>query len=68
MTGSTTPVSTRGRGRPSEGTRIDVRLPAELLADIDYIAAKTGSTRATVIRDALNEWTHGPVVRDALIR
>lgn len=43
----------RRRGRPTTGTRIEVRVPADVLAHIDELAAAQGLTRAVVIRDAL---------------
>lgn len=50
-----------GRGRPPVGDRIEVRLPADLLAWVDEIAAEREITRAAAIRDVLRlAW-----VRDA---
>ena len=49
-------VEERGPGRPEIGERICVRLPPALLADVDRIAAESGSTRPDVIRIALSEW------------
>jgi hypothetical protein len=49
-------ASQRGRGRPSEGERVEVRLPADLLAELDAAAAELGWTRAVMIRTALRGW------------
>ena len=43
----------RGRGRPPEGTRIEVRVPSDVLAKIDAEADSRGTTRAHVIRELL---------------
>jgi hypothetical protein len=43
----------RGRGRPPVGERIEVRLPADVLAVFDGAAGEYGTTRAAVIRHAL---------------
>jgi metal-responsive CopG/Arc/MetJ family transcriptional regulator len=45
----------RGRGRPPEGERVEVRLPAELLADIDWWRAGRGLTRSAAIRELLRD-------------
>lgn len=39
-------------GRPPVGTKIAVRLPDDLIATIDDLAAKTGTTRSAWIRNA----------------
>lgn len=39
-------------GRPPVGTKIAVRLPDDLIATIDELAAKTGTTRSAWIRIA----------------
>lgn len=44
----------RGRGRPPEGERIEVRLPANLLKRIDHDAKREGVTRAEQIRRVLH--------------
>jgi Arc/MetJ-type ribon-helix-helix transcriptional regulator len=44
-----------GPGRPPVGDRVVVRLPDELLADIDRRAAALGRSRASVIRSLLDE-------------
>jgi metal-responsive CopG/Arc/MetJ family transcriptional regulator len=41
------------RGRPSVGSRVSVRLPADLLARVDARAAAIGESRASVVRDLL---------------
>ncbi len=43
----------RGRGRPSTGVKIQVRIPAEGLARIDRQAEAEGVTRAEMIRRML---------------
>lgn len=43
-------VVKRGRGRPPEGERVEVRIPADLLADIDAMADSMEITRAAAIR------------------
>jgi predicted DNA binding CopG/RHH family protein len=43
----------RGRGRPPEGTRIEVRVPSDVLRVIDDEASKRGTTRAHIIRELL---------------
>lgn len=40
----------RGRGRPTEGERVDTRIPADLLKRIDRDAKKGGVSRAEQIR------------------
>lgn len=46
----------RGPGRPSEGTRIDVRVPADLLARVDERRERDGDpSRAETIRKVLTE-------------
>lgn len=46
----------RGPGRPTEGTRIDVRVPAYLLAQVDERGEREGhSSRAETIRKVLAE-------------
>jgi len=47
-------VVTRGRGRPAVGERIAVRLPQDLLDDIDLRARILGRSRASVIRSMLD--------------
>jgi len=39
-----------GKGRPPTGQRVDVRIPAELVAKLDKHAAEIHRTRADVIR------------------
>jgi hypothetical protein len=45
----------RGPGRPPVGDRVVVRLPVDLLADIDLRAAALGRSRASVVRSLLDE-------------
>jgi len=47
----TTPA--RRAGRPAVGTRVPVRLPVDLLGDIDRRARVLGRSRASVIRSLL---------------
>jgi hypothetical protein len=42
-----------GRGRPTTGQRIDIRIPPELLAQIDTDANNADRTRAEQIRHIL---------------
>ena len=44
-----------GRGRPTTGTKVQIRIPAELLAEIDRRADEYGLTRAETMRRALAE-------------
>jgi hypothetical protein len=50
VTASDTPAATRGRGRPPIGPQVPVRIPADLLADIDAEADRRGITRSDEIR------------------
>ncbi|MEE8601323.1 ribbon-helix-helix protein, CopG family [Euzebya tangerina] len=43
-------TTTPGRGRPRVGQRVTVRLPPELLRDVDRLAASAGMTRAAYLR------------------
>jgi len=52
---SSTTDAPRRPGRPAVGVRIPVRLPAELLDDIDRRARVLGRSRAAVIRSLLVE-------------
>lgn len=45
----------RGRGRPTTGERVAVRLPPELLERIDTLAAVNGVARAEQIRRLLTD-------------
>ena len=47
------------RGRPSEGVRVDVRIPSGLLAVIDAAAKRDGVTRAEMIRTMLHFYAVG---------
>jgi metal-responsive CopG/Arc/MetJ family transcriptional regulator len=42
-----------GRGRPSTGTRVDIRIPTELLEQIDTDAKTVGHSRAEQIRQII---------------
>jgi hypothetical protein len=44
----------RGRGRPAVGERVAVRLPPDVLDDIDRRARILGRSRASVIRSMLD--------------
>ena len=48
-------VVDRGPGRPVVGTRVPVRVPPDLLDDIDRRARVLGRSRAAVIRSLLRE-------------
>ena len=39
-----------GPGRPSTGERVETRYPADVLADLDALAARDGITRAELLR------------------
>ena len=60
MTTSTAPAPARGRGRPAIGDRIELRLPAALLAAVDQRAAEAGCKRAELLRwivaKSMAEW------------
>lgn len=45
----------RGPGRPTTGTRIEVRVPGWVLTLIDGRAAAEAKTRAEVVREMLEE-------------
>lgn len=45
-----------GRGRPTTGVRVDVRIPADLLAQVDTFAAVNGLTRAVALREIVAMW------------
>jgi hypothetical protein len=47
-----------GPGRPSTGTRIDVRVPADVLAELDGMAERWELTRAEVVRIALERYVN----------
>jgi hypothetical protein len=49
------PAPTRGRGRPEIGTPVRIRIPADVLAQIDQIAADAEMKRAEVVRELLAE-------------
>ena len=53
MTGSST--STRRPGRPAVGVRVPIRIPVNVLQDIDARARQLGRSRAAVIRSLLLE-------------
>ena len=54
-TPDTTPAPTRGRGRPAIGDRIELRLPADVLAAVDAEAAELGWKRAELVRWIVTE-------------
>lgn len=43
-------------GRPEIGKPINIRLPDDLLADVDTYAARLDISRAEVIRRAVKQW------------
>lgn len=43
-------LAKRGRGRPPEGERVEVRIPAKLLARIDSEAKRADVSRAEQVR------------------
>jgi metal-responsive CopG/Arc/MetJ family transcriptional regulator len=43
-------------GRPEIGKPINIRLPGDLLADLDTYAARFDMSRAEVIRQAVRQW------------
>ncbi len=47
-------TDSRGRGRPTTGVKIQVRIPADVLAELDRYASETGTTRAGAIRRAVS--------------
>lgn len=49
-------LTPRGRGRPSLGTVITVRVPADVLAELDRQAVLLEVSRAEVIRRILVAW------------
>lgn len=53
MTDTDTTADRRGRGRPSTGTAVQVRIPAATLAHVDHLAQAAGTTRAAWIRTAV---------------
>jgi len=46
----------RGRGRPTTGTRIEVRVPSDVLAAIDEYCQNVGMSRAELVRSILVAW------------
>jgi hypothetical protein len=46
-------VEERGPGRPSTGTPVQVRIPPDVLANLDKEAAKAGVSRAEFVRRIL---------------
>lgn len=59
---------TRGRGRPSEGTRVAVRLPADVLALVDARAEARNEPRAAAIRRLLAQALRPEVRPDGVDR
>lgn len=49
-------TTTRGRGRPSTGTPVMVRIPPHVLAVIDAMADDQGRTRADLVREKLTRY------------
>lgn len=49
------PEPKRGRGRPSTGTVVQVRIPRDVLAAVDRRADAEGTSRAAVVRHLLAE-------------
>ena len=47
---NSTNAATRGPGRPSTGVRVDIRIPADLLADVDAFADGWAVSRAHMLR------------------
>lgn len=47
------PETARRPGRPSEGTRVSVRIPEALLDQLDELAARSSTSRAVVFREIL---------------
>lgn len=43
-------------GRPTVGTPTNIRLPDDLLADLDTYANRRGMSRAEVVRQAVKRW------------
>ena len=39
--------------RPTEGTKVEVRLPPDVLADVDRLARSSGATRAATLRSLI---------------
>jgi hypothetical protein len=56
------PTPATGPGRPPVGPPIQIRLPADLLAEIDVDAENLGLTRAAYIREVLEQLTRNRVV------
>jgi hypothetical protein len=48
-------TAARGRGRPPVGERIEVRLPADVVARIDRLAEEFEQTRAETLRAIIIE-------------
>lgn len=55
-------------GRPKEGTRIDVRVPSDVLAEIDDEARRRGLTRGALMRVLLRIGLRSIRRRDRLPR
>lgn len=45
-------------GRPPVGPKIEVRLPAAMIAELDDAASDDGISRAQLIRDAVDWYLH----------
>lgn len=48
-----------GRGRPTTGVKVQVRIPADILDDLDFVAGRDEVSRAAVIRGILERWAKG---------
>jgi hypothetical protein len=46
----------RGRGRPTTGTPVQVRIPPETLAEVDRASSYFGTSRAEMVRRILASW------------
>jgi metal-responsive CopG/Arc/MetJ family transcriptional regulator len=46
----------RGRGRPTTGVKVQVRIPTDILAEIDDVARQANMTRAAVVRYMVDSW------------
>jgi len=45
-----------GRGRPSTGVKVQVRIPEHLVDALDDLAAEAGRPRASLVRDAVRDY------------
>lgn len=49
--------TTRGRGRPPTGTRVEANIPDDVIDAIDRAARLEGLSRAGMIRRILRRWS-----------